>query len=283
LSEVVNHPYSQERQPQQEPAPPRVSEEIHDAQRSLFSMMETYKQTAERTAFDYQRQINEMSAQIRNREPGQDRRERSHSPHRYAGENKGHESSYSTRPDYQTSNYNDSRRYTHGRDRSQSRERTHSPAPNRNRERSHSPTPRDNTCYACNEPHWIINCPYSTRIERELELLKVLQRLKDKGTYSKKREEELRAMHNCPEGKRNRYLEHDQGHQPAGNGHYCKWCHTRGHSTWICPKFCAVCEESGHGWESCTKDPSLVAQRKDKYGPLIQRFKVYGITAAQRT
>jgi hypothetical protein len=216
-----------------------------------LTMMQTYRDTAVTTAFNAQQQLNEIEG--RRREMCRaDKRERSQSPvgYRYAGEQR------------ETNNIGRGRQF----DRND----------NRARSRSHSPTPQDSKCFACLEEHWIINCPYSTRVERELELFKVFEKIrKSNGSLSQEREKQLRTQHNCIEGQRNRYLTHDQGHAPTGTGHYCKWCHTRGHSTWICPNFCAICEQTGHGWESCTTDMAKVTQRKEKYGTLLAKLRMY--------
>jgi hypothetical protein len=225
---------------------------IKETQNELLSIIQGYKDKEATNAFNNQKQIN--NHQIEGRHLYNHRSEhrgRSRSPpsYRYCGEQRD-------------LNYMRGGNFSGNQDRARSR--------------SHSPTPQDSKCFACMENHWIINCPYSTRVERELELFKVFEKIRNShGNLSTEREKQLRQQHDCVEGKRNRYLTHDQGHQPTGIGHYCKWCHTRGHSTWICPNFCSICEESGHGWESCPKDTTKVAVRKEKFGTLLAKLRMY--------
>jgi hypothetical protein len=237
---------------------------LQATQTQLLTMMQGFTSEARNDRFSYQKQLNDMHASRRDMVDRRDQRDRSRSPHshRYQGENRQQDN----KPDYQQSYQ------ARGRERGFPADQA---TPDRGRSRSHSPTPKDTTCFACGEGHWIINCTYSTRVERELELIKVLQKLKDNGSFTPEREAKLRDNNNIPVGKRNRYLDHDQTRQPQGTGTYCKWCHIRGHSTWICNRFCCICETEGHGWETCTSNPQLVATRQIKYKNLLSRMKFY--------
>jgi hypothetical protein len=267
-------------------------QEIEQAQHALHSVIERFEGNAK----NHQKQINDIHETVREMRTRRERsraRSRSQSPrsYRYQGENRytrnphrsydrqsprgygnEHQSSrrYFDEHQPQQRHFNEHQSYNAGRERSMSRDRDHS-----SRDRSHSPTPKDNKCYACQEQHWIISCPYTTRIERELELFKMIDRMKKKGVFSADKEPGLRQKYGCEQKQRNPYLDHDQKNAPTGSGHYCKWCHTRGHSTWICENFCPICETKGHGWEQCPKDQKLAEIRKEKFGPMINRIRIY--------
>ena len=142
--------------------------------------------------------------------------------------------------------------------------------------RSPSPNPPDNTCFACTGNHWQIECPDLTRMEKELELFKLISKFREREKSSHKPpnpnlENELRTKYNLPFTVTNQYYNNNHKVPPTGTGPYCKWCHVKGHLALVCPKFCPICETKGHSWKDCTKDPALVTRRKASMSFLITK------------
>ena len=221
-------------------------------------------------------------------------RGRSPSPQRNYSDNNRYNSNYKGNNNYNDSNrhnnnygssrgnnHNDNNKYNNNYggykgSNDNYRQRSRSPSPYSARSRSPSPTPMNSKCFACGEAHWMVSCPYLTREERETELFKIINKIvKKDGSITKEKETSLRNTYNIPATKPNQSKTHDESKDPPGRGHFCKWCYVRGHSMFICQHYCPICETKGHGWETCNKDATLVATRKQKLATLLQRFKLY--------
>ena len=66
---------------------------------------------------------------------------------------------------------------------------------------SRSPSPTSNTCHSCKGEHWQIECPFYTREEKEVELLKMLDKHTQINGQDPKKENELRERYKIPKGK----------------------------------------------------------------------------------
>ena len=171
-------------------------------------------------------------------------------------------------------NYNNDRNNNSNYNNNRSRSRERNPRFSRGAA-SRSPSPTSNTCHSCKGEHWQIECPFYTREEKEVELLKMLEKHVQINGQDPKKEDELRERYKIPKGKLNQTLNHDMNKPVGGKGHFCKWCRTRGHNMMICTHYCPICEKLGHGWRECKSNPQLVEQRKQGLHNLITRLKFY--------
>ena len=230
----------------------RAKSELQQQQRALSHL----HQISQNRDFDYRQDYRHRD---RSRSPSRDYRSPSRDNYRNQN-NTNHRARNPYNNDYNNTSY-----------------RSRSSSPHRERSRSPSPTPQNNKCFACGEQHWMIECPHLTREEKETELFKIIKRKeRQDGTHmSKENETALRNKYNIPYTKPNKSRTHDENKPVTGKGHFCKWCHTRGHSMFICPWYCPICEEDGHGWENCTKNIPFVTQRKDKFANFLKRLRIY--------
>ena len=128
--------------------------------------------------------------------------------------------------------------------------------------RSPSPNPIDNKCFGCSEKHWMVECPYLSRIEKENEIYKLLEKKRKSNKARPDEEQMLRNEYGVPKNPQcpiqlvtQLNNTPDRRQPPQGRGPYCKWCHLRGHSTLVCAAFCPLCEKLGHSWRECS-DPA---------------------------
>lgn len=169
---------------------------------------------------------------------------------------------------------------TRERDGNYNRNKSPSPHRDRDRSRTRSPSPLPGqACYLCNGDHWQIKCPLLSRMERELELYKILEKAKKQGRHTPALEEDMRSRNSIPKGRTNKHHTNDLSAKAQGQGFYCKWCHTKGHSTWHCRKYCPLCENDGHGWKDCnsTAAKQIIEARNDntQFGINLQKFSSY--------
>ena len=223
--------------------------------------------------------INNMQQEYKNNYNGNyNRNSRDSSPRR--PNNNGYRPHNSNNQDYNSHSRNNDNNNYQGRSQKwdDQRGRSRSPGPGYNN-RSRSPSPTTEKCFACQGSHWKIRCPGLTREEKEVELLKIIEKNKrlNGGSISDNQEKGLYDKFQIEKTKVNQTLLHDKSKEPAGTttGHYCKWCHARGHNMLICKYYCPICEQVGHGWQTCTKDTNLVQKRMGMFKNVMDRLSVY--------
>jgi hypothetical protein len=141
-----------------------------------------------------------------------------------------------------------------------------------NRFRAPSNSATEKKCWSCNGPHYLPQCPCTSR----LEILMVLQNRcyrmnrSNPNTNSHTTLDSLLKIENlspCTDKEKNdiariylplinKQARTVDGLNPKA---YCHFCHSSGHWTRDCKSFCPYCKEVGHGWKMCSVPEHQVA------------------------
>ena len=127
-------------------------------------------------------------------------------------------------------------------------------------------------CWSCMGPHFVPQCPYTSRLEilLLLENRKFRMNLSNPNTNTHTTLDSLLKVENLPLCTEQEISEIARIYSPLINKEpkktsglnpkaYCHFCHTTGHWTRDCTFFCPYCKEVGHGWRMCSVPSHQVA------------------------
>jgi len=127
-------------------------------------------------------------------------------------------------------------------------------------------------CWSCGGPHFVPQCPSTSRLEilLLLENRKFRMNLSNPNTNTHTTLDSLLKVENLPPCTEQEIAEIARIYSPLINKEpkkvsglnpkaYCHFCHTTGHWTRDCTFFCPYCKEVGHGWRMCSVPSHQVA------------------------